>query len=302
VGKLKAKGAAMAGYPNRCQHIKVNGTQCGSPALRRSRFCFFHKRFQDEQIKLSTDRARRAPATFVLPVLEDANSIQIALMQVMRLLLSRQIDPKTASLLLYALQTASTNLRMTKFEPYRYSVILDPRDVANTPLQSDAWNENDFEEDDDEIEEEEDEASGAHKKSASAAPAKRPLYAHEIEANIRRKREQEIAERNRKEGPPWWDRTAPRFSSPNQSAAESTSSLAAESEHPSSSPKMPAVSVGPEQEPEQIRAEIVGMVRKELPTLSATLAQSRQPEKQQAEKQKLEKLALEELTIEKKVP
>ena len=107
----------MANYPDRCQHLKINGTQCGSPALRRNRFCFFHKRFQDERIRLSTDRARRGVATFILPVLEDANSIQIALMQVMRLLLTQQIEHKTASLLLYALQTASTNLRLTNFKP-----------------------------------------------------------------------------------------------------------------------------------------------------------------------------------------
>ena len=93
----------MQSFPNRCQHLKINGNQCGSPALRRNRFCFFHKRFQDERIRLSADRARRGVATFVLPVLEDANANQIALMQVMRLLLSQQIDHKTASLLLYAL-------------------------------------------------------------------------------------------------------------------------------------------------------------------------------------------------------
>ena len=122
----------MQSFPNRCQHLKINGTQCGSPALRRNRFCFFHKRFQDQQIKLTADRARRGVATFILPVLEDANSIQVALMQVMRLLVSQQIDHKTASLLLYALQTASTNLRMTDFKPYIHEVILDPRDAANT--------------------------------------------------------------------------------------------------------------------------------------------------------------------------
>ena len=66
---------------------------------------------------LTADRARRGVATFILPVLEDANSIQIALMQVMRLILSGQLDPKTASLLLYALQTASSNLGRTNFEP-----------------------------------------------------------------------------------------------------------------------------------------------------------------------------------------
>jgi hypothetical protein len=131
--KGEGEEAIMANYPDRCQHLKINGSQCGSPALRRNRFCFFHKRFQDEQIRLSADRARRGVATFVLPALEDANSIQIALMQVMRLLLSQQIDHKTASLLLYALQTASTNLRLTNFKPKTKDVILDVRDVANPP-------------------------------------------------------------------------------------------------------------------------------------------------------------------------
>jgi hypothetical protein len=134
----------MEKFPNRCQHLKVNGTQCGSPALRRNRFCYFHKLYQDERIKLSADRARRGAATFVLPVLEDANSIQIALMQVVRLLVSQQIDHKTASLLLYALQTASTNLRMTNFDPGRHDVILDPRHVADTQLNERVWEDEDF--------------------------------------------------------------------------------------------------------------------------------------------------------------
>ena len=62
-----------------------------SPALCRNRFCSFHKRFQGEPIKLSGDRARLRTGTFVLPVLEDANSIQIALIRVMRQLVSQQI-------------------------------------------------------------------------------------------------------------------------------------------------------------------------------------------------------------------
>jgi hypothetical protein len=153
----------MAKFPNRCQHLKINGTQCGSPALRRHRFCYFHKRFQDERIQLGADRARRGVATFDLPILEDANSIQIALMQVMRLLVSGQLDHKTASLLLYALQTASTNLRMTKFAPLTNDVILDVRDVAETQLDSHIWNDEDFEDSEsnegDYEEDEEDEAA-----------------------------------------------------------------------------------------------------------------------------------------------
>ena len=97
-------------------------------------FLFFHKRFQDERIRLAVDRKRHPPATLILPLLEDANSIQMALQQVMRLVLHHDVDYKTAGLLLYALQTASSNLRQTKFEALRHDVILDPRDAADTSL------------------------------------------------------------------------------------------------------------------------------------------------------------------------
>jgi hypothetical protein len=137
-------------YPHsipRCQHIKVNGTQCGSPALRRNRLCYFHKTWQGARIALGANRARRASAVFDLPLLEDANSIQLALMQVMRLILSGQIDGKTAGLLLYALQTASSNLARTNFEPtIKTRVVIDPRTVDQTPLGEDPWNRDDYRE------------------------------------------------------------------------------------------------------------------------------------------------------------
>jgi hypothetical protein len=153
----------MPTFPNRCQHIKVNGTQCGSPALRRNRFCYFHKRHHDERIAINIDRAQnnrgknahsRRKAAIDLPVLEDANSIQVSLMQIMRLLVAGQIDPKTAGLLLYALQTASINLPQTRFEPNRYDVILDPATVGETPLGESIWEDSDFEEDEEESDDE----------------------------------------------------------------------------------------------------------------------------------------------------
>jgi len=135
-------------YPHsipRCQHIKVNGTQCGSPALRRNRLCYFHKSWQGARIALGANRARRASAVFDLPLLEDANSIQLALMQVMRLILSGQLDGKTAGLLLYALQTASSNLARTNFEPtIKTRVVIDPRTVNQTPLGEDPWRREDY--------------------------------------------------------------------------------------------------------------------------------------------------------------
>jgi hypothetical protein len=140
----------MSLYPAsipRCEHLRVNGTQCGSPALRRNHFCYFHKRWQETRIVLNANRARRGRAALDLPVLEDANSIQVSLMQVMRLILSGQLDPKTAGLLLYALQTASSNLSRTNFEPViKTRVVIDPRTVDQTPLGEDPWCEEDFEE------------------------------------------------------------------------------------------------------------------------------------------------------------
>jgi hypothetical protein len=65
----------------------------------------------------------------------------------MRLILSGQIDPKTAGLLLYALQTASSNLKRINFEPVvKTCVVIDPKTVDQTPLGEDPWNREDFEE------------------------------------------------------------------------------------------------------------------------------------------------------------
>ena len=129
----------------RCQYIKVNGTQCGSPAMRRNRFCFFHKRWHEQRIVLNSTRKRPSKPALDLPVLEDANSVQVALMQVMRLLLSGQVEHKTASLLLYGLQTASANLRKVKFEPLmKEEVVIDPRSVDQSVLGERLWSNDDW--------------------------------------------------------------------------------------------------------------------------------------------------------------
>jgi hypothetical protein len=49
----------MAPLPDSCQHIKVNGLQCGSPAMRRNKFCYFHKRHHQEHRELNAVKARR---------------------------------------------------------------------------------------------------------------------------------------------------------------------------------------------------------------------------------------------------
>ncbi|MGC2475926.1 MAG: hypothetical protein WA485_16420 [Candidatus Sulfotelmatobacter sp.] len=232
----------MASYPNHCHHIKINGTQCGSPALRRNRFCFFHKRFQDERIKLSADRARRGTATFVLPVLEDANSIQVALMQVMRLLISQQMDHKTASLILYALQTACSNLRQTNFKPFCHDVVLDPRDVANTPFDSHIWEDEDF---DDEEEEDDDVTEGQE------SPADRAIRS--LEEN--RKKKEEDAKWMR-----WAEMQYPKTKPPATQSAAVTPSGNALVSPASSAKKLPTPTVNAE----KVRKQIHDLVRKEF--------------------------------------
>jgi hypothetical protein len=140
----------------RCQHVKMNGTQCGSPALRRRRHCFFHDRIRREQAKIRADAS--AQRQFELPLLEDANCIQVALMKVIQMLASGRMDHKTAGLILYALQTASVNLRNADFEVNDVSDIVIDRDTVNaTHINGPQWVEEDFDEDAGEEEEAEDE-------------------------------------------------------------------------------------------------------------------------------------------------
>ncbi len=96
-----------------CQHIKANGERCGSPAITGRHFCHFHAEMRDRAHR----RAQAAENDSRFPILEDANAVQIALMQTIDDILHNRIDRKQAALILYALQTASINLRHTDFEP-----------------------------------------------------------------------------------------------------------------------------------------------------------------------------------------
>jgi hypothetical protein len=162
----------------RCQHIKVNGVQCGSPALKSRKLCHFHQRWQQGRIQLNANQARRSRYSLDLPILEDANSIQVALMQGMRLLLTNQVDHRTAALLFYALQTASSNLSRTTFEPRPQQVVIDPSSIPDTSLGDDAWYKEEFTNNEDEDDHEEAEANSSAtvniQASARVAPGLRP--------------------------------------------------------------------------------------------------------------------------------
>ena len=87
----------------KCEHIKANGVRCGSLALTRNSYCYFHQQGND-------GRDRYARDVELLP-LEDAASIQLQLMQVFRALREKTYDTKTCALMLYTLQIAAANLK-----------------------------------------------------------------------------------------------------------------------------------------------------------------------------------------------
>ncbi len=130
----------MALYPEsvaRCHHIKVDGTQCGSPALRDERYCYYHMRWHTT--RMSVLRKKREDWIAGLPTMEDANSVQVGLAEVMRLLVTKEVDLKTGALLLYAMQTGSANLKRTCFEPEPRRVVIDSECVGRRPIGATAW-------------------------------------------------------------------------------------------------------------------------------------------------------------------
>jgi hypothetical protein len=100
-------GISAAKKAPRCQHVKVNGTRCGSPAMRQRKLCYYHER-QRVEPKHSKD--------LEIPLLEDATSVQLAITRVCQSIANRAIDAKTAGLLLYGLQTAASNVRSVNEE------------------------------------------------------------------------------------------------------------------------------------------------------------------------------------------
>ena len=112
-------------HPKSCTHIKVTGVRCGSPALRGEQFCYFHQRML---------RSVRFPSSRVLrsALLEDPESIQASLMEVVNGLLRGTLELKRGELILRALNTAVRNIRRVRFDLHQDEMI---REIPNYPDQ-----------------------------------------------------------------------------------------------------------------------------------------------------------------------
>ncbi|MGB8114919.1 MAG: hypothetical protein WCF22_14150, partial [Candidatus Sulfotelmatobacter sp.] len=137
-----SKGSSsMAIHPKTriCSHIKVNGVRCGSPALREEVFCYFHQRM--------IRGVRTPPRSRIHPMamLEDRESIQASLMEVINALVRNQIDYKRAALVLRALHIATRNSNKLNFhwnrdrmvdEVPEYPAVLEPKAPDNALQQA----------------------------------------------------------------------------------------------------------------------------------------------------------------------
>ena len=104
---LSRKRAARVGLLHansspRCEHIKMNGEQCGGPALHGETMCRFHAEAMSPDMQL--------------PLPEDAASVMLGLTRVLRGLQERRYDIRESMAMLYALQIAASTLKRLREE------------------------------------------------------------------------------------------------------------------------------------------------------------------------------------------
>jgi hypothetical protein len=107
-----------------CTHVKVNGVQCGSPALRGEVFCYFHQRM--------IRGVRTPPKSRLHPIalIEDEEGIQASLMEVINALVRNTIDFRRAQLILRALHIAVKNSPRVHFRVHGMEMV---REVPEYP-------------------------------------------------------------------------------------------------------------------------------------------------------------------------
>lgn len=107
----------LANQARRCSHLKSNGKPCRAPAMGNNLFCVFHGR------ALDTNDGQALKVT----VLEDRESLQLALKQIMEHIVSGRIEPQNASLLLRAVQIAGSTVKRPRGRAKK------PRPVRSEP-------------------------------------------------------------------------------------------------------------------------------------------------------------------------
>ena len=99
-----------------CRHVHATGRQCGSAALRKEQFCYFHHTTRHTK-KTGGFRYLDATEPFELPIVEDRASALSAAAQILCRIASNDLDLGRAGKLLYNLQLLNALLPPEKAAP-----------------------------------------------------------------------------------------------------------------------------------------------------------------------------------------
>jgi hypothetical protein len=88
----------------RCAHVKPNGRTCGSPRMNGRELCYAHTRMAESR-----------PRTLALPLLEDPNGVQLAIMKLAQWVIDGEMDVQKAGKIAYLIQTAASNVGRLDF-------------------------------------------------------------------------------------------------------------------------------------------------------------------------------------------
>ncbi|PYY14596.1 MAG: hypothetical protein DMG61_09405 [Acidobacteria bacterium] len=110
----------LANKAPRCSYLKSNGKSCRAPAMGSRPYCVFHTRSIDDQ---QNPRIR-------VEVLENRESLQLTVKQIMEQIISGRIEPQNASLLLRAVQVANSTLKPNRVHVARRKPTRDAIDNA----------------------------------------------------------------------------------------------------------------------------------------------------------------------------
>jgi hypothetical protein len=119
-----------------CHHIKEDGIWCGSAALHGRDYCYAHLTFRGRRMRAAQQKRKHA-WRLELPLLEDLNAVQVAIMQVLDAITEHRIDRHDAGQLLYGLQNAASNLRGEQRASFEVSPSAENRCVSYDSFEED---------------------------------------------------------------------------------------------------------------------------------------------------------------------
>jgi hypothetical protein len=102
------------------------------------------------------------------------------------MLRTQEVDHRTAALMLYALQTASANLKHTSFEPEPTQVVIDRDCVERRPIGATAWSKVEGREYDEVEKDDVAEKDVADESDAELAPDSMLMYLYETRRRMSR--------------------------------------------------------------------------------------------------------------------